>query len=184
MATSVFKNIFITVGTTEFDELIERIDNAAFVDLLMSCSCQRLTIQIGRGLIEPSQLPGLCQARGIFYVCFRFKPNLSVDMESSDLIISHCGAGSILEALSLKKPLIVVVNETLQENHQSELAYELSAGNHCIATVPNALIQELEICLREEKLTRFTSFSQPDYSLFPKHVHSLFTWDPNFIAKK
>jgi len=35
-------------------------------------------------------------------------------MNKSSLIISHCGAGSILEALEMEKPLIVVVNDTLQ----------------------------------------------------------------------
>ena len=35
-------------------------------------------------------------------------------MNKSSLIISHCGAGSILEALEMEKPLIVVVNDSLQ----------------------------------------------------------------------
>lgn len=181
---SVFKNIFITVGTTEFDQLIENIDHEEFVNILALCSCQILTIQIGRGIVEPSKLPELCTARGILYVCFRFKPNLNIEMRSSDLVISHSGAGSILEALSLAKPLIVVVNETLQENHQSELAYELSLGNNCISTVPSNLIEEFKKCLQEEKLLQFLPFPQPDYSLFPNHVKGLFTWDPSLFTKK
>ena len=43
-------------------------------------------------------------------------------MKRADMIISHCGAGSVLEAISLRKFLIVVVNSTLQGNHQTELA--------------------------------------------------------------
>lgn len=183
---SVFNNVFVTVGTTEFDQLIAKIDeeSSTFVDILTALSCQKLTIQIGRGIIEPRKLPGLCVAKGIQYECFRFKPTLSKDMESSDLVISHCGAGSILEALSLGKPLVVVVNETLQENHQSELAYELSANNHCIATVPSALLQDLQSCLRDDKLNNFIKYPEPDHTLFPEHVKGLFSWEPKLLAAK
>ena len=65
-------------------------------------------------------------------------------MKSADLIISHCGAGSILEALGLTKPLIVVVNTTLQGNHQAELSDALSAEGYCHATTPSQLISLLK----------------------------------------
>ena len=70
----------------------------------------------------------------------RFKSNLVDDMSVSDLIISHCGAGSILEALSMKKQLIVVINGSLQDNHQLELSDALSDGRFCHSTEPAALL--------------------------------------------
>lgn len=37
-------------------------------------------------------------------------------------MISHAGAGSIMEALTLGKKLVVVVNRDLMDDHQEELA--------------------------------------------------------------
>lgn len=44
------------------------------------------------------------------------------------------GAGSIVESLELKKPLVVVINDQLMHNHQIELAKQLQADNHLLFT--------------------------------------------------
>jgi beta-1,4-N-acetylglucosaminyltransferase len=44
---------------------------------------------------------------------YSLKPLIKNDMVEADLIISHCGAGSILEILEMNKKLIVVVNSAL-----------------------------------------------------------------------
>lgn len=57
---------------------------------------------------------------------------------SSDVVISHAGSGTILEALRLpieqKVKFVVVPNETLMDNHQAELAQALAEQNYLVAT--------------------------------------------------
>ena len=169
-------SIFVTVGTTEFDELIESIDNKAFIESIASLNCRRLNIQIGRGTYLPKHIEDECAKRNIMYSCFRFKPTLDEDMKSADLIISHCGAGSILECLTLKKLFIVVVNETLQGNHQTELAEVLAEGKHCISTIPRDL-REILCTDLSRRLNELLPYPTPNPELFPDVVDSLFDWE-------
>ena len=73
----------------------------------------------GRGAYVPS---GEAAPAGFAVSSYRFKAGLEEDMRAARLVISHAGSGSIFEALALCKPLIVVVNEALMDNHQAELA--------------------------------------------------------------
>ncbi|MCJ1441151.1 MAG: N-acetylglucosaminyldiphosphodolichol N-acetylglucosaminyltransferase catalytic subunit alg13 [Stictis urceolatum] len=64
-------------------------------------------------------------------------------------VMSHAGSGSILEALRVKAPLIVVPNETLLDNHQGELADELSRQGYVV----HGRLDQLDEALAEvEKL--------------------------------
>ena len=171
----VYRTIFLTVGTTEFVELIAAIDNITFVDVLITMGCQKLIVQIGRGIF-PTILARLCEQKNIHYHCYRFKPDLLEDMQASDLIISHCGAGSILEAMNLRKPLIVVVNSTLQGNHQTELSDALAVEGHCLSTSPTLLRTILSQLVRGE--LDHESFTKPfpdaQLDIFPAAIDSLF----------
>lgn len=53
------------------------------------------------------------------------------------------GSGSIFETLRLRKPLIVVVNEDLMDNHQSELAEELAERKHLFCARPQTIYQTI-----------------------------------------
>ncbi|GAA0174672.1 hypothetical protein Leryth_006410 [Lithospermum erythrorhizon] len=68
---------------------------------------------------------------------FTFSSSIADYLRSSSLVISHAGSGSIFEALKLGKPLIVVVNEDLMDNHQSELAEALAERKHLFCAHPH-----------------------------------------------
>ena len=114
---------FITVGTTEFDQLIEIINQEETQNLFKQLNITQLTIQYGKGKTVP--LP----QEGMIINSFTLKPSILEEFSSADLIITHAGAGSVREALERKKPTIVVINDKLMHNHQTEMAKKLSELN-------------------------------------------------------
>lgn len=61
------------------------------------------------------------------------------------MVISHCGAGILLESLRAEThPIIIaVVNVTLMNNHQAELADQLENDNHVHKAEPATVIDKL-----------------------------------------
>ncbi len=179
--------IFVTVGTTEFDGLIEAIDSEDFVTCLKKCNFQHLNVQTGRGTYFPRVLgkyqvsdASSSSASGLKVSIFNFKPNLEADMKSADLIISHCGAGSILESITLRKALIVVINETLQDNHQKELSDALIEGNFCLSV--KAQTKEIIDAVTQLHTTPLNngiikSFPINDGELFASVIQSMYDFE-------
>ncbi|XP_051930633.1 UDP-N-acetylglucosamine transferase subunit ALG13 homolog [Hippocampus zosterae] len=122
------KTAFVTVGTTSFDDLIEEITSAEALKALKYRGYEHLILQVGRGSVlpDPQNFPH------VTLEVFRFKDSIAKDMEQADLIISHAGAGSCLEALGAGKALLVVVNDKLMDNHQLELAKQLQTDSHLL----------------------------------------------------
>ncbi|ACO62081.1 glycosyltransferase family 1 protein [Micromonas commoda] len=116
------KSVFVTVGTTQFDSLIEALDTPECADALRGNGYGSVVIQRGKGTRE---LPTPLEVR-----VFDFAPSLADEMLAADLVVSHAGSGSVFEALGMRKPLLVVVNDALMDNHQAELAEELGKRGH------------------------------------------------------
>ena len=70
--------------------------------------------------------------RGLEVQFFQYAPSLRTNMLEAVLVISHAGSGSIFEALSCGRPLIVVPNPGLMDNHQAELGEHLASLQHLV----------------------------------------------------
>ena len=84
---------------------------------------------------------------------------LDVLIYQADLVISHCGAGILLECLrSDHATCIAVVNDTLMGNHQSELADKLSSEGYIYQSTPTHILKDVLKVLGEmknQKLKRY-----------------------------
>ncbi|KAH6798380.1 glycosyltransferase family protein 28, partial [Perilla frutescens var. frutescens] len=133
--------VFVTVGTTSFDALVRAVDTMEVREALFRKGYTDLVIQMGRGSYVPSKSTGEDGSLSVDY--FTFSSSIAEHLKSASLVISHAGSGSIFETLRLRKPLIVVVNEDLMDNHQSELAEELAERNHLFCARPQTLYETI-----------------------------------------
>ena len=69
----------------------------------------------------------------------------------------------------MKKILVVCVNTTLMNNHQTELADEMACQKYCIATVPEKLLMTLS----EEFLAKIRAYPDTNFDIFPSYLSSL-----------
>lgn len=121
------RTIFVTVGTTLFDKLVSATTSPSALQWMASHGYTRLVVQYGKGS-EPTLPKNSPLKDGI--ETYRFRPTLDDDMRQADLIISHAGAGTVMEAMKLGKHLVVVINTALMDNHQTELAHAMGNRNH------------------------------------------------------
>uniref|UniRef100_A0A5B7BUZ0 Glycosyl transferase family 28 C-terminal domain-containing protein n=1 Tax=Davidia involucrata TaxID=16924 RepID=A0A5B7BUZ0_DAVIN len=145
--------VFVTVGTTCFDALVRAVDTKEVKEALSLKGYTHLLIQMGRGTYIPTKSSGEDGSLVVDY--FTFSSSIADSLRSASLVISHAGSGSIFETLRLCKPLIVVVNEDLMDNHQSELAEELAERKHLFYAHPQTLYQTIA-GMELESLTPYT----------------------------
>lgn len=138
------RSVFLTVGTTSFDELIACMSSEHTISILKDLGYNRLILQIGRGTVEPKSYSTASFTLDVF----RYKDSVAEDIQNADLVISHAGAGSCLETLEAQKPLIVVINEKLMSNHQLELAKQLNKDGHlfyCTCSTLESTLKTLDL---------------------------------------
>ena len=157
--------VFVTVGTTKFESLIKTVNEENILRLLSEKGYEKVIFQIGKGEFIPEEGTRF----GLKVSVFRLKKSIQTYFESADLVISHAGAGSCLEALGAKKPLITVINEILMNNHQSELAEELALNGYSLCCNTNNLY---------ETLLSFNKFNLKEYKpgnpkLFSDYLNSV-----------
>uniref|UniRef100_A0A915EPD9 UDP-N-acetylglucosamine transferase subunit ALG13 n=1 Tax=Ditylenchus dipsaci TaxID=166011 RepID=A0A915EPD9_9BILA len=170
---------FVTVGSTKFEGLVESVLSNEVLSALQHLQFKELFIQCGSGEIpegfkkvgkqgDGDAEQSWCDVRcGIEIHIFHYKRNISAEMRRADLIIGHAGAGTTLESLELGKPLVVVINEALADNHQLELAERLAHDRHLLFTVPKKLADTLE----DINLFKLESFPKADPLVFANFLN-------------
>jgi beta-1,4-N-acetylglucosaminyltransferase len=124
--------IFVTVGTTYFDELIREVDRLAGEGIVHG----PVIAQIGRSRYIP---------RHIQWV--RYVEDMDQHYHKADLVISHGGVGTLFELLLLQKSFIAVANRSLPGDHQAQLLRVLAARGLCRCCFQ---VGDLEAALREQ----------------------------------
>lgn len=102
--------IFVTVGTTPFDALIEEMD------ILAPELKDKVVCQIASG----TYIPKNCGY-------FRMEPDISDRLKKADVVVTHGGAATIFEAMAMGKKVIAVCNPDMKEKHQEDLVKHLAA---------------------------------------------------------
>eukprot|EP01053_Blabericola_migrator_P009373 Blabericola_migrator_1__9372@NODE_5053_length_890_cov_219_262454_g3193_i0_p1_GENE_NODE_5053_length_890_cov_219_262454_g3193_i0NODE_5053_length_890_cov_219_262454_g3193_i0_p1_ORF_typecomplete_len190_score24_74Glyco_tran_28_C/PF04101_16/5_4e27UDPGT/PF00201_18/0_00052Glyco_trans_1_3/PF13528_6/0_027_NODE_5053_length_890_cov_219_262454_g3193_i0144713 len=148
------RRLLVTVGTTQFNALTNLCQGDEFINVAKECGITRILIQVGHGeVLKTALLSKVDDAESLWSQngVFRFSPILPQLIETSDYVISHCGAGTTLEALTHQKPLCIVSNPELMNDHQTELGEALGAAGY--ATYINGLS-----LLSNEALSQISSF--------------------------
>jgi UDP-N-acetylglucosamine transferase subunit ALG13 len=107
--------VFVTVGSTDFDVLIEAVDNLA--PSLQAPGA----MQIGHGRYIPVNMP-----------YFRFAPSLDPYYEQASLVIAHGGLATTMEVLRRGISLISVSNMDRYDNHQQDLLATMAEDGYLV----------------------------------------------------
>ncbi len=105
--------IFVTVGTTDFNDLVRRMDELA------PALGEDVVCQVGNG----SYTPRNCEH-------FSFAPSIDDYVRRARLVVSHGGQGSIIDVLRQGKPLIGVSNPDRRDGHQEDILSKFDAENY------------------------------------------------------
>jgi len=160
--------MFVTVGTTQFDKLVNAMTSPVAMDWMASQGYDRLTIQHGRG-----KAPSFVDGTELQCHAYDFKDSLEDDICSADLIVSHAGAGTIMEVLgrSDRKKLIVTINTDLMDNHQLELANAMAErGYLMVVECPERLLDDGTVNGAWRRIAEFEPVPHPggDDTSFPR----------------
>ena len=167
--------IFVTVGTTYFDELIMEVDRLAGSGELG----QEVIAQRGSGAYEPKNIES-----------FAFKPGLGEYYERADLIVSHAAAGTLFTALNVGKRIVAVSNPRLglYRSGDARRAYSRTKGREFELTnrqmaLPMKLedegylvwcpdVAELEGAIKEAAIKPLKAYKKPECGI-ARHVGKL-----------
>ncbi len=134
--------IFVTVGTTAFDQLIEAVD-AQLPGTQFDVTCQ---IADGKYLPKTKHV--------------RFADDLSHRFAQADVVITHGGAGTVFELLEQGKKIVVVPNLFRVDKHQTDLAKHVEQNNFGVVCWA---LSDLSACLERCIDTTFNPYSKEPF---------------------
>ena len=151
--------IFVTTGSAvkgiEFTRLVKKMDEVA------ENINEEVVMQIGAIPYEPRHTK--------YFRYASFQENLAYFQKAS-LIVGHCGIGTILNALSFQKPIIVVprrikYGELNRDDHQMEIAKVLEERvykNIYIVYEEDQLEEKIKEVLRRKEIVHFENRERED----------------------
>lgn len=141
-------SVLVTVGSTCFPALSDFMTDESTLRSLYEMGITQLTVQYGTHESTVSTNAAV-QGNAPNVTTYAYTDNLEKEMKSASLIVSHAGAGTILEAIDLGKSLIVVVNTALMDNHQTELARAMAACSCCTVVTQTQIHHDLLPTIRK-----------------------------------
>eukprot|EP01061_Rhynchopus_euleeides_P007405 TRINITY_DN16457_c0_g2_i1.p2 TRINITY_DN16457_c0_g2~~TRINITY_DN16457_c0_g2_i1.p2 ORF type:complete len:254 (+),score=97.21 TRINITY_DN16457_c0_g2_i1:451-1212(+) len=144
----------VTVGSTMFEALIKSVDSEAVLDALRALGIKEVVVQKGNGKHFPSAIAEAPDVK-----VFEYSQEVPAMLRSASLVLSHAGAGTVLDCLLNDRDLIIVPNETLMSNHQVQLAEELEKYKLVRWCRPGDLLSTLRA--KAEPLAEFPKQAAP-----------------------
>lgn len=135
--------IFVTVGTTRFDSLTHFIGGDPF---FREHDC---VLQVGPGGQKLAD-----------FECFEYTDQINDYYAYADVVITHAGAGSIYQLLSMRKSIVIVPNIDRLDTHQIDIANFMHTNLHAIS-VRN--LAELSDAVQQAAATVFRPFEHENF---------------------
>lgn len=102
-----------------FSEALARGGAVARLDLqIQNCTNDKSTTTLANDLFSVE--------------AFAYSNDIQAYISQADVVVSHAGTGSILDTLRAQVPLIVVVNDSLMDNHQLEVASQFESAGYLL----------------------------------------------------
>jgi len=142
--------IFVTIGSTDFDALITKMDELA------PSLDEEVVMQVGLGKHVPEHAQ-----------FFRFAQSLDDYYARANLVVAHGGLGTIVEVLERRKKLVCVVNPATYDRHQEHLLGLFHAQNNLIWCKD---LEQLAEAIQQARATTLSPYLPPEC-----HIHQAIT---------
>lgn len=136
-------HILTTVGSGDFDDLVQAMDRLAPA---LTAAGDTVLMQIGEGRYAPRHA-----------ACFRLAPSLEPYIAQADLVVAHGGLGVTIEVLRQGKRLVSVSNPDRYDAHQGDLLGMLSRRGHLLWCQDLARLAE---AIDQARVTQFVPYHE------------------------